>query len=133
MRAVSTWAQSGTAQIVDKSKHLIDIGLMTERVTTVRRFNRMYTRQIGLLNEAFLGSAYSLGEMRVLYELAHRTRPTATEIGKSLGLDLGYLSRVLRRFEQTGLPTKIPSESDARQSLLELTRKGKKEVAALEA
>ncbi|HZS60035.1 MAG TPA: helix-turn-helix domain-containing GNAT family N-acetyltransferase [Gemmatimonadaceae bacterium] len=105
---------------------------MTDRVATVRRFNRMYTRQIGLLNEAFLGSAYSLGEMRVLYELAHRTRPTATEVGKSLGLDLGYLSRVLRRFEQAGLLTKIPSASDARQSLLELTRKGKKEVAALE-
>src|SRR5581483_3297518 len=106
---------------------------MTDRVATVRRFNRMYTRQIGLLNEAFLGSAYSLGEMRVLYELAHRTRPTATEVGKSLGLDLGYLSRVLRRFEQAGLLTKVPSESDARQSLLELTRKGKKEVASLEA
>lgn len=106
---------------------------MTERVTAVRRFNRMYTRQIGLLNEAFLGSAYSLGEMRILYELAHRTRPTATEVGKTLGLDLGYLSRVLRRFEQAGLLTKVPSESDARRSLLELTRKGKKEVAALEA
>jgi DNA-binding MarR family transcriptional regulator/GNAT superfamily N-acetyltransferase len=92
----------------------------------------MYTRQIGLLNEAFLGSAYSLGEMRVLYELAHRTRPTATEIGRTLGLDLGYLSRVIRRFEQAGLLSKVPSESDARQSLLELTRKGKKEVAGLE-
>jgi len=92
----------------------------------------MYTRQIGLLNEAFLGSAYSLGEMRVLYELAHRSRPTATEIGRTLGLDLGYLSRVIRRFEQAGLLSKVPSESDARQSLLELTRKGKKEVAGLE-
>jgi len=105
---------------------------MTERVATVRRFNRMYTRQIGLLNEAFLGSAYSLGEMRVLYEIAHRTRPTATEVGKALGLDLGYLSRVIRRFEQAGIVAKIPSASDARQSLLELTRKGKTEVAGLE-
>jgi DNA-binding MarR family transcriptional regulator len=105
---------------------------MTERVAAVRRFNRMYTRQIGLLNEAFLGSAYSLGEMRVLYEIAHRTRPTATEIGKTLGLDLGYLSRVIRRFEQSGIVAKIPSASDARQSLLELTRKGKTEVAGLE-
>jgi DNA-binding MarR family transcriptional regulator/GNAT superfamily N-acetyltransferase len=104
-----------------------------DRTAAVRRFNRMYTRQIGLLNEAFLGSAYSLGEMRVLYELAHRTRPTATEIGKALGLDLGYLSRVLRRFEHAGLLTKVVSEVDARQSLLELTRKGKTEVTALEA
>ena len=92
----------------------------------------MYTRQIGLLNEAFLGSAYSLGEMRVLYELAHSTRPTATEIGKALGLDLGYLSRVIRRFEQAGLLVKVASETDARQSLLNLTRKGKTEVAGLE-
>lgn len=106
---------------------------MNERVSAVRQFNRMYTRRIGLLNEAFLGTTYSLGEMRVLYELAHRTRPTATEIGKTLGFDLGYLSRLLRRFEQAGLLTKVPSESDGRQSLLELTRKGKAEVAAVEA
>jgi DNA-binding MarR family transcriptional regulator/N-acetylglutamate synthase-like GNAT family acetyltransferase len=105
---------------------------MPDRVTTVRQFNRMYTRQIGLLNEAFLGSAYSLGEMRVLYEIAHRARPTATDIGKALGFDLGYLSRVIRRFEESGLLTKVASESDARQSLLELTRKGKSEVAGLE-
>jgi DNA-binding MarR family transcriptional regulator/N-acetylglutamate synthase-like GNAT family acetyltransferase len=93
----------------------------------------MYTRQIGLLTEAFLGSAYSLGEMRVLYELAHRTHPIATEVGNALGLDLGYLSRVIRRFEQAGLLAKVRSELDARRSLLELTRKGKKEVAGLEA
>jgi DNA-binding MarR family transcriptional regulator/GNAT superfamily N-acetyltransferase len=104
---------------------------MTELTTAVRRFNRMYTRRIGLLNEAFLGSAYSLGEMRVLYEIAHRAGATATEIGKTLGLDPGYLSRVIRRFELAGLLTKTPSESDARQSLLELTRKGKAEFASL--
>jgi DNA-binding MarR family transcriptional regulator/N-acetylglutamate synthase-like GNAT family acetyltransferase len=106
---------------------------MNDRIATVRQFNRMYTRQIGLLNETLLESEYPLGEVRVLYELAHRTRPTATEIGKALGLDLGYLSRVLRRFEQSGLLTKSPSETDARQSLLELTRKGRAEVVALEA
>jgi DNA-binding MarR family transcriptional regulator/N-acetylglutamate synthase-like GNAT family acetyltransferase len=93
----------------------------------------MYTRQIGLLNETLLESEYPLGEVRVLYELAHRTQPTAKEIGKALGLDLGYLSRVVRRFEQSGLLTKRPSEADARQSLLELTRKGRVEAAALEA
>ena len=93
----------------------------------------MYTRQIGLLNEAFLGSAYTLGEMRVLYELAHTTDPTATHIGKALGFDLGYLSRIIRRFEQAGLLTKTPSAADARQSVLGLTRKGKAEVAGLEA
>ncbi len=106
---------------------------MNDRIGTVRQFNRMYTRQIGLLNETLLESEYPLGEVRVLYELAHRTRPTATEIGKALGLDLGYLSRVVRRFEQGGLLTRVPSDTDARQSLLELTRKGRAEVSALEA
>jgi len=106
---------------------------MTDRIGVVRQFNRMYTRQIGLLNETLLASNYPLGEVRVLYELAHRTRPTATEIGKALGLDLGYLSRVIRRFEETGLLVKVQSESDARQSLLELTKKGRAEVTALEA
>src|SRR5579872_2061528 len=106
---------------------------MTDKIATVRQFNRMYTRQIGLLNETLLESEYPLGEVRVLYELAHRTRPTATEIGKALGLDLGYLSRVVRRFERDGLLSKVPSDTDARQSLLELTRKGRAEVSALEA
>lgn len=106
---------------------------MTDNIKMIRQFNRMYTRQIGLLNETLLESEYPLGEVRVLYELAHRTRPTATEIGKALGLDLGYLSRVVRRFEEGGLLTKVPSDTDARQSLLELTRKGRGEVSALEA
>ena len=102
------------------------------RVETVRRFNRFYTRQIGLLNEGLLDSPFSLTEVRALYELAHREHPTAAELCKDLGLDAGYLSRILRKFEKQQLIEKKGSQ-DARQSLLSLTRKGRKAFAPLEA
>ena len=85
------------------------------RVATVRRFNRFYTRQIGVLRKTYLDSPYSLGEARVLYEIARQTSPTASEVGRALDLDAGYLSRVLRRFEKSGLIERTPSASDARQ------------------
>jgi DNA-binding MarR family transcriptional regulator/GNAT superfamily N-acetyltransferase len=99
----------------------------------VRRFNRFYTRQIGLLQEGLLDSPFSLTEARVLYELAHRDKPTAGEIGGELGLDAGYLSRILGSFEKRKLIEKIPSATDRRQSLLTLTRHGRKVFAPLEA
>ena len=74
-----------------------------DRIAAVRRFNRFYTRQIGVLRKNYLDSPYSLGEMRVLYELSHGEVKTATDIGRALDLDAGYLSRVLRNFEKRGL------------------------------
>jgi DNA-binding MarR family transcriptional regulator/GNAT superfamily N-acetyltransferase len=95
------------------------------RVAAVRRFNRYYTRQIGVLRKTFLDSPYSLGEARVLYEIASRVAPTATEVARALDLDPGYLSRVLRNFEKRGLVRKTASAKDARQSHLTLTARGK--------
>lgn len=103
------------------------------RVEAVRHFNRFYTQQIGILREGLLRSPYSLTEVRVLYEIARREEPTATELGKDLGIDAGYLSRILRDFVRKGLVEKRPSKSDGRQSLLRLTKKGQKEFATLNA
>jgi DNA-binding MarR family transcriptional regulator/GNAT superfamily N-acetyltransferase len=113
---------------------LIVPGFLAPRpqVEAVRRFNRFYTRQIGLLNEGLLDSPFSLTEVRALYELAHREHPTAAELCKDLGLDAGYLSRILRKFEKQQLIEKKGSQ-DARQSLLSLTRKGRKAFDPLDA
>jgi DNA-binding MarR family transcriptional regulator/GNAT superfamily N-acetyltransferase len=102
-----------------------------QAVATVRRFNRFYTRQIGLLHEGFLGSPFSLTEGRVLYELAHRDTPTAAQLARDLDLDPGYLSRILRDFDQRGLLARKPSEADGRQSLLSLTPRGREAFAPL--
>ncbi|MFA6267021.1 MAG: helix-turn-helix domain-containing GNAT family N-acetyltransferase [Pseudolabrys sp.] len=105
-----------------------------EHIASVRRFNRFYTRQIGLLRKTYLDTPYSLGEMRVLHELAHPrvAQPTAKDIGRALDLDAGYLSRVLRNFEKRGLVKRTTSKSDARQSHLSLTAQGRKFFAPAE-
>jgi len=102
-----------------------------QRVAAVRRFNRFYTKQIGLLHEGYLESPFSLAEVRVLYELAHRDTPTAAELGRELGLDAGYLSRILRGFAKRGLIHRAPSKADGRQTLLSLTEKGQRALAPL--
>src|ERR1700741_1401270 len=92
----------------------------------VRGFNRFYTRQIGVLRKTFLDSPYSLGEARVLYEIASRRAPTASDIARALDLDAGYLSRMLRQFERRGLIRRRTSPQDGRQSHLTLTPRGQK-------
>jgi DNA-binding MarR family transcriptional regulator/GNAT superfamily N-acetyltransferase len=103
------------------------------RIDAVRRFNRFYTREIGVLDDGHLQSDFSLGEVRVLYELAHATDVSATMVGKQLGLDAGYLSRMLHSFEQRGLVQRRLSAADARRSILTLTRKGRAAFAKLDA
>ena len=101
------------------------------QVKSVRGFNRFYTQRSGVL-APHLGSDLSLTEGRVLYELAHRKQPTATELGRDLALDAGYLSRILRRFQTNGWLERTPSPADARQSLLELTQAGYQAFAPLQ-
>ncbi len=102
-------------------------------VAAIRRFNRFYTRQIGVLNEGYLGSPYSLTEGRVLYELAHHKKPTATAVCAALDLDPGYLSRILRAFAKARLIRTERSTSDGRATLLSLTRRGRQAIALLHA
>ena len=100
-------------------------------VKAIRRFNRFYTSRIGML-DPYLGSDLSLTDVRVLYELAHRQTPVASEIGRDLRLDAGYLSRILRRFEAAGWLTREPHGRDGRQSVLRLTEAGHAAFAPLQ-
>ena len=97
-----------------------------DAIQAVRGFNRFYTRQIGILDEYLLKSQLSLTEVRVLYELAQRDKVTAIELRAELGLDRGYLSRILQGFRKLGWITTTPSRADRRRVLLSLTRKGRK-------
>jgi DNA-binding MarR family transcriptional regulator/GNAT superfamily N-acetyltransferase len=106
---------------------------LDQRTAVVRRFNRFYTRQIGVLQEGLLDTSFSLTEARVLYELAQRDQSTAAALGSDLGLDAGYLSRILSGFEKRNLIEKTPSESDRRQSRIALTKHGRKAFGPLEA
>jgi DNA-binding MarR family transcriptional regulator/GNAT superfamily N-acetyltransferase len=106
---------------------------LAHRIAAVRQFNRFYTRTIGVLQEGLLQSSFSLAEARVLYELAQRPGTTATGLGRELGLDSGYLSRILQRFERDRLISRVPSEADRRQSALSLTDAGREAFAPLDA
>jgi len=105
---------------------------VNDPIQTIRRFNRFYTRQIGVLEEHLLESQFSLTEVRVLYEIAHRENATAKDLGQDLGLDRGYLSRMLRNFEEHGWIRITPSADDRRRQFLSLTTKGHKVFDPLE-
>jgi DNA-binding MarR family transcriptional regulator/GNAT superfamily N-acetyltransferase len=105
---------------------------LENHVAAVRRFNRFYTQHLGVLRSDWLDSPFSLTEARVLYEIRQRDRATATEIGRDLGLDAGYMSRILRRFHKAGLIRKEASPDDGRQSFLTITARGRKAFDPLE-
>ena len=100
-------------------------------VEAIRQFNRFYTRQIGILGEGYLRSPFTLTEVRVLYELAHHERATASHLARELALDPGYLSRLLAAFQRRGLVRRQHSAEDRRQRLLTLTDRGQKAFAQL--
>ncbi|MEN3348272.1 MAG: hypothetical protein V7632_1907 [Bradyrhizobium sp.] len=100
-----------------------------DQVTAVRRFNRFYTRKLGMLDQHLAQSPFSLSEARVLYELAHREDAAARDIGIELGLDAGYLSRILQKFDDDGLIARKPLPTDRRQIRLNLTAKGRQAFA----
>lgn len=101
-------------------------------VEAVRRFSRFYTREIGLLEEGFLHTPFSLPEGRVLYELGHCSGVSATELGATLSLDAGYLSRLLRTLQRKGVVHRTRSEEDRRRSVLSLTDKGREAFRVLD-
>jgi DNA-binding MarR family transcriptional regulator/predicted N-acetyltransferase YhbS len=107
------------------------VSVPTPQVKAVRRFNRFFTRRIGVL-DPYLGSELSLTDVRVLYELAHREGLSAALLQRELGVDAGYLSRILKRFESAGWLRRAPNPADARQSLLQLTEAGHAAFAPLQ-
>ena len=102
-----------------------------DRAEAVRRFNRYYTRQIGVLHEHLLDSDFSLTEARILYELAHRHGLTSADLCRELGLNAGYVSRVIAGFEKKGLLVKTRSIADARAAQLQLTDAGRQTFQSL--
>lgn len=103
------------------------------QIASVRRFNRFYTREVGALRKNFLDTPWSLGEMRVLFEIANGAEVTASDIAKTLDFDAAYLSRMLARFEKDGLVTRTRSDADGRVSYLGLSTKGRTRFAAANA
>ena len=110
---------SGQRELAPK-RRIVD----RRQVDSMRRFNRFYTRQLGLLDKGYLSSNRTLTEVRVLYEVANKRNATATEVAEELQLDVAYLSRILAKFERQGLVKRTVSRADARERHLTLTAKG---------
>lgn len=102
-------------------------------VAAIRRFTRFYTRRIGVLHEGLLGSPLTLTEGRIVYEIANRAGATAAALGQDLGLDAGYLSRILKGLESRGIITRMPNPADGRQVLLSLSAEGQTLFAQIDA
>jgi DNA-binding MarR family transcriptional regulator len=104
---------------------------VNDRVSAFRRFNRFYTQKVGILKEGYLGSSLPLAKVRVLYEIAHREKTTASELSKVLALDPGYLSRIIRDCSRNNVIRRSRSKADGRENLLELTNDGRKAFKSL--
>lgn len=104
----------------------------TDAIAAVRRFSRFYTRSLGLIGEGLLGSPYSMAEARVIYEIANREQASARDLIRDLGLDAGYLSRILKRLEEQGIVARTADPADARSSRLALTFSGREAFGRLD-
>ena len=121
--------------MVDKVNYRTETMAMRQldhHAEAVRSFNRFYTTRVGALGDSYVDSGFSLTEVRVLYELAHRDQPTASDIGQALSLDPGYLSRMLASFRKRGLLAARPDAKDRRHSRLQLTSAGRRAFAPLD-
>jgi DNA-binding MarR family transcriptional regulator/N-acetylglutamate synthase-like GNAT family acetyltransferase len=103
----------------------------SDRVSAFREFNRFYTQKIGILREGYLGSLLPLTKVRVLYEIANRKKTTASELSRELALDPGYLSRIIKDYSRKNMIQRSRSMSDGRESILRLTKHGRKTFASL--
>jgi DNA-binding MarR family transcriptional regulator len=107
------------------------MSLKQDLIEKIRSFNRFYTNLIGLLDQHFLDTPYSLTEGRVLYEISHMDECSAKKIRQNIAIDEGYLSRIIDKFMQRGLVKKTPSPEDRRLHIIELTEKGRREFQKL--
>ena len=103
---------------------------LSDAIAAVRGFNRFYTREVGLLRKTFLDTPWTLGEMRILYEIRNQANISASDIGRELELDAAYLSRLLSRLVTKGIVIRTPSETDARLHKLALSPDGQRIVNA---
>jgi DNA-binding MarR family transcriptional regulator/ribosomal protein S18 acetylase RimI-like enzyme len=98
---------------------------MDDAIAAVRSFNRFYTRLVGALDDHFLGSDLTLPEARLLFEIVNGERPLASDLTRTLGMDAGFVSRVLRRFEERGWITRGAEEDDGRRRPIAPTEEGR--------
>jgi DNA-binding MarR family transcriptional regulator len=102
-----------------------------EQIEKIRSFNRFYTNIIGLLDQHFLDTPFSLTEGRVLYEISRMEEPSAKKIRENIAIDEGYLSRIIDKFTRKGIVTRSASPGDRRLHIIHMTKKGRAEFARL--
>jgi DNA-binding MarR family transcriptional regulator/GNAT superfamily N-acetyltransferase len=122
-----------SGEFTAKAAQKVVVETLEERIAAVRAFNRFYTNVIGILQEGLLRTPYSLTEARVIFELAQRDATELVVLRRTLGIDAGYLTRILSRFETDGLVSRRRGSEDARRQIVALTRGGKSVFRRLDA